>query len=47
MLLLEQAMCLPTNKSGGQLSLSKNAEIELAEILKLKAKWGYAHTVGN
>ena len=29
---------------GGQLSLPKEAEMELAELLKVKAKWGFADT---
>lgn len=34
-----------TKSVGGQLSIPKDAEIELAQCLKLKSKWGFGNTI--
>ena len=34
----------PIKSVGGQLSLPKEAEMELAECLKIKARWGFGNT---
>ena len=35
----------PLKSVGGQLSLPKEAEMELAECLKVKAKWGFGNSI--
>ncbi|MPC91202.1 hypothetical protein E2C01_086221 [Portunus trituberculatus] len=35
----------PKKTVGGQLSLPKEAEMELAECLKIKAKWGFGNSM--
>ena len=35
----------PHKSVGGQLSLPKEAEMELAKCLKIKAKWGFGNTI--
>ena len=35
----------PLKSVGGQLSLLKEAEMDLAECLKVKAKWGFGNSI--
>lgn len=36
----------PIKKGGGQLSIPKNSELELADCLKVKARWGFSESTG-